>query len=145
MRYDSLSRWQNPESVFIQFKKASCFNHRGKWPDRKKGNRSPCWFLPMYRTGQIGKSNSHRRYRRYFRCRMHCWARFGYLLDAVAGIIGGPRRWRSMPWIVILFGLAVGILVILLSFFKGKVKHRFGGGWTAIWKSNPQHVSEARK
>jgi hypothetical protein len=44
----------------------------------------------------------------------------GYLVDAVAGIIGGTRRWRTMPWIVIVFGLAVGplgfisvILVIL--------------------------------
>ena len=34
----------------------------------------------------------------------------GYLLDAVTGIIGGKRRWRTMPWIVILFGLAVGPL-----------------------------------
>lgn len=35
---------------------------------------------------------------------------FGYVLDAVGGIIGGARRWRSMPWIVIFFGLAVGPL-----------------------------------
>ena len=35
---------------------------------------------------------------------------FGYLVDAVAGAIGSPRRWRSMPWIVIVFGLAVGPL-----------------------------------
>lgn len=33
-----------------------------------------------------------------------------YLADAVAGIIGGPRRWRTMPWIVVVFGLAVGPL-----------------------------------
>jgi uncharacterized membrane protein len=38
---------------------------------------------------------------------------FGYLIDAVAGAIGGTRRWRSMPWIVILFGLAVGPLGIV--------------------------------
>lgn len=43
-----------------------------------------------------------------------------YLVDAVAGVIGGRDRWRTMPWIVIVFGLAVGplggvsiILVIL--------------------------------
>jgi hypothetical protein len=43
-----------------------------------------------------------------------------YVLDAVSGVIGGKRRWRTMPWMVILFGLAVGplgavsvILVIL--------------------------------
>lgn len=35
---------------------------------------------------------------------------FGYLLDAVTGAVGGTRRWRTMPWIVILFGLAVGPL-----------------------------------
>jgi uncharacterized membrane protein len=35
---------------------------------------------------------------------------FGYLLDAVTGVIGGRDRWRAMPWIVIVFGLAVGPL-----------------------------------
>ena len=35
---------------------------------------------------------------------------FGYLLDAVTGLIGGRTRWRSMPWIVILFGIAIGPL-----------------------------------
>jgi len=35
---------------------------------------------------------------------------FAYLVDAVAGVIGGRDRWRSMPWIVIVFGLAVGPL-----------------------------------
>lgn len=34
----------------------------------------------------------------------------GYLLDAVTGVVGGTRRWRTMPWIVIVFGLAVGPL-----------------------------------
>ncbi len=34
----------------------------------------------------------------------------GYLVDALAGIIGGIRRWRTMPWIVILFGVFVGPL-----------------------------------
>ncbi|EMR02593.1 vitamin K epoxide reductase family protein [Cesiribacter andamanensis] len=35
---------------------------------------------------------------------------FGYLIDAVAGIIGSKRRWRTMPWIVVVFGLAIGPL-----------------------------------
>ncbi len=35
---------------------------------------------------------------------------FGYLLDAVTGVIGGTKRWRTMPWIVILFGIFVGPL-----------------------------------
>ncbi|MBW3614109.1 MAG: vitamin K epoxide reductase family protein [Actinobacteria bacterium] len=44
----------------------------------------------------------------------------GYLLDAITGAAGGRGRWRRRPWLVILFGLAVGplgaasvILVIL--------------------------------
>lgn len=35
---------------------------------------------------------------------------FGYLVDAVTGVIGGTQRWRTKPWIVIVFGLAVGPL-----------------------------------
>ncbi|WP_127845651.1 vitamin K epoxide reductase family protein [Psychroflexus aestuariivivens] len=34
----------------------------------------------------------------------------GYFVDAVTGIIGGTKRWKTMPWIVIVFGLAVGPL-----------------------------------
>lgn len=34
----------------------------------------------------------------------------GYLTDAVTGAVGGKSRWRTMPWIVIAFGLAVGPL-----------------------------------
>lgn len=33
-----------------------------------------------------------------------------YLFDVGAGAVGGPKRWRTMPWIVIVFGLAVGPL-----------------------------------
>jgi uncharacterized membrane protein len=36
-----------------------------------------------------------------------------YLVDAVAGAIGGRRRWQTMPWMVILFGLAVGPLGVV--------------------------------
>lgn len=34
----------------------------------------------------------------------------GYLADAVGGAVGGRGRWRTMPWIVVLFGIAVGPL-----------------------------------
>ncbi len=34
----------------------------------------------------------------------------GYFVDAVTGAVGGTRRWKTMPWIVIVFGLAVGPL-----------------------------------
>lgn len=44
----------------------------------------------------------------------------GYLLDAVTGVIGGRGRWRTMPWMVIVFGIAVGplgaISVLLVIF-----------------------------
>jgi hypothetical protein len=36
-----------------------------------------------------------------------------YLVDAITGAIGGRARWRTMPWIVILFGLAVGPLGVV--------------------------------
>lgn len=50
----------------------------------------------------------------------------GYLADAIAGLIGSTRRWKTMPWIVILFGIFVGplgavsiALVILQPFVGG--------------------------
>ncbi len=46
---------------------------------------------------------------------------FGYILDAVTGIIGGRGRWKTMPWTVVVFGLAVGPLgavSILLVIFQ---------------------------
>jgi uncharacterized membrane protein len=45
----------------------------------------------------------------------------GYLADAVTGVAGGRNRWRTMPWIVIIFGVAVGplgIISILLVIFQ---------------------------
>ncbi|HRI39075.1 MAG TPA: vitamin K epoxide reductase family protein, partial [Nitrospira sp.] len=40
-----------------------------------------------------------------------------YLLDALAGVIGGVRRWRTMPWMVVLFGFLIippGVTSIVL-------------------------------
>ena len=37
----------------------------------------------------------------------------GYFVDVVAGVIGGVKRWRTMPWIVVVFGIAVGPLGIV--------------------------------
>lgn len=34
----------------------------------------------------------------------------GYFADALTGVIGSTKRWKSMPWIVVIFGLAVGPL-----------------------------------
>ncbi|WP_447978269.1 vitamin K epoxide reductase family protein [Candidatus Nitrospira bockiana] len=41
---------------------------------------------------------------------------FAYALDAVTGLIGGPARWRTMPWMVVLFGIAVGPLGLVSIF-----------------------------
>jgi uncharacterized membrane protein len=46
---------------------------------------------------------------------------FSYVLDAVGGIIGGRKRWQTMPWIVIFFGLAVGplgLVSVMLVIFQ---------------------------
>lgn len=46
---------------------------------------------------------------------------FGYVLDVVTGIIGKTDRWKTKPWIVILFGFAIGplgavsILLVILQ------------------------------
>lgn len=40
-----------------------------------------------------------------------------YLVEALTGFLGGPRRWRSMPWAVLLFGVLVvpvGVVSIVL-------------------------------
>jgi hypothetical protein len=37
----------------------------------------------------------------------------GYLVDAVTGAIGGRRRWQTMPWMVVIFGLAIGPLGVV--------------------------------
>ena len=39
-----------------------------------------------------------------------------YAVDAIAGAIGGTQRWRTMPWMVVLFGLAVGPLGLVSVF-----------------------------
>ncbi|MCB0182894.1 MAG: vitamin K epoxide reductase family protein [Caldilineaceae bacterium] len=51
---------------------------------------------------------------------------FGYLIDAVTGVVGGTKRWRTMPWIVVIFGLAVGPLgavSIMLVVFQPVLFH----------------------
>jgi hypothetical protein len=45
----------------------------------------------------------------------------GYLADAVFGAIGGTKRWRTMPWIVIVFGAFVGpfgAISVMLTIFQ---------------------------
>jgi uncharacterized membrane protein len=50
----------------------------------------------------------------------------GYVVDAASGAIGGRDRWRTMPWIVIVFGIAVGplgLVSILLVILQPVVFH----------------------
>jgi uncharacterized membrane protein len=50
----------------------------------------------------------------------------GYALDAVTGGVGGTDRWRSRPWIVILFGIATGPLgavSVMLVIFQPLLYH----------------------
>jgi type IV secretory pathway VirB3-like protein len=56
---------------------------------------------------------------------------FGYILDVVTGVIGGTDRWRRKPWIVILFGVAVGPLgsiSVLLVIFQPVIV----GAWCTL-------------
>lgn len=46
---------------------------------------------------------------------------FGYLLDVVTGIVGKTDRWKTKPWIVILFGIAIGpmgLVSVMLVIFQ---------------------------
>lgn len=52
----------------------------------------------------------------------------GYLADAISGVIGGRGRWRTMPWIVILFGLMVGPLG-LISIILVILQPTYFGAW----------------
>ena len=40
---------------------------------------------------------------------------------------------------------AVAIVVIFLFLVKPRRKHRFGGGWPAVWRTDTPHEREARK
>lgn len=50
----------------------------------------------------------------------------GYLADAVLDTVGGADRWRRRPWVVVLFGLAVGLFAatsILLAVLQPLAFH----------------------
>lgn len=42
---------------------------------------------------------------------------YTYMLEIVTGIVGSQRRWRTMPWLVLLFGLMIAPLGITSIFF----------------------------
>lgn len=56
------------------------------------------------------------------------------------------------PWVLgyndtmaIVNDMVVGALVIGLSLVKGKIEEKYGGGWSAIWKSDSVHAKEAKR
>lgn len=56
------------------------------------------------------------------------------------------------PWVLgydatvaVLNSLAVGLLVIAFSLVRGSVKKRYGGGWSALWRSDTLHEREAAR
>ncbi|MGN6386188.1 MAG: vitamin K epoxide reductase family protein [Verrucomicrobiota bacterium] len=59
----------------------------------------------------------------------------GYLVDVITGVIGGTSRWRTMPWIVVCFGFAVGPLglVSLLLVILQPVKYQ---AWCSLCLSS---------
>lgn len=40
-----------------------------------------------------------------------------YVMEIVTGLIGGKRRWRTMPWVVLLFGILIVPLGVVSIFF----------------------------
>ena len=53
-----------------------------------------------------------------------------YALEILTGLMGSTRRWRTMPWLVMLFGImivplgVVSIFFIIIQFIDG-LKHIF--------------------
>ena len=64
-----------------------------------------------------------------------------------------PAAWLLLaPWVLgyestnaIVNDMLVGAVVLGLSFVKGKITETYGGGWSAIWKSDSLHAQEARR
>src|SRR5690348_7116720 len=55
----------------------------------------------------------------------------GYCCDLVFGAIGGERRWRTRPWVVLLFALvilALGVVALALTILQGAVI----GSWCTV-------------
>jgi uncharacterized membrane protein len=54
-----------------------------------------------------------------------------YLLEALSGLMGGRNRWRTMPWMVVMFGVLVvplGVVSIVLVILQPVVV----GAWCAL-------------
>jgi hypothetical protein len=64
-----------------------------------------------------------------------------------------PGAWLLLaPWVLgydattaIANDMVIGAAVIGLSLVKGKISGTYGGGWSAIWKKDSLHATEARR
>lgn len=58
----------------------------------------------------------------------------------------------AAPWVlgydettIVVHSMLVGLAVAGLSLVRGKVEKRYGGGWRALFRSEPLHVREASR
>jgi hypothetical protein len=42
----------------------------------------------------------------------------------------------------LLLNVSIGLIVLLLSLIKGRIKKRYGGGWRSLWQKNPLHMQD---
>lgn len=56
------------------------------------------------------------------------------------------------PWVLgyenpaaIFNDILVGAAIVCFSFIKGNIEGSYGGGWSAIWKKDSLHATEARR
>ena len=54
------------------------------------------------------------------------------------------------PWILgyentiaIVSDMGAGILVMIFSSVKGSIEQNFGGGWSSLWKKDPEHMQSS--
>lgn len=70
------------------------------------------------------------------------------------------RKWNfpiaiwllAAPWILgyensiaIISDMGVGVLVLIFSSVKGKTERNYGGGWSVLWKNEPEHNQRSEK
>jgi hypothetical protein len=56
---------------------------------------------------------------------------FSYMLEALSGLMGGRNRWRTMPWMVVMFGVLVvplGVVSLVLVILQPVAV----GAWCAL-------------
>ncbi len=67
-------------------------------------------------------------------------ARFFTLLSGIA-LIASPLFFQSTE--AIWNNVVAGVVMVLLSLVKGKIKGHYGGGWKSLFQHEPEHWREA--